>query len=110
MQYTCDALLAGPNLDNVSFSFDLAGKTTQMSNPLNTSMEEKEESYINKKLILIVNYRRFYMVGFALSSNHNNLIIVDYVKQTFFYQDDLKAIFLIPFGEFLAKAINLVLS
>lgn len=54
-------------------------RTAFVNAPIKTSMEEIDDG-LSRKLVLILNYRRYYMVGFALNPFNNSLIIVDYVK------------------------------
>lgn len=62
-----------------------------------------------KKLSLILNYRRFYILGFSINHYNGTLVIVDYVKQSVFYSDDIKPVLLIPYGEYLVKALKIIL-
>ena len=73
LQYTCESLQHGPNLDNVSFAFEFMQTEFDNEEPLHKStslaLQQKElrQSQIFKReLVLVVNYRRLFQVAFRV--------------------------------------------
>lgn len=101
LQYSNDSLRKGPNLDNVSFGFDLAHTscTSPTEHIFSTSLSNQSSSYLDRELIMTLNYRRIYLLGFKVDSVKKSLVIVDYVKQANTYPDDMKPVLFIPYGE-----------
>jgi len=77
MQYRCESLRPGPNMDNVSIVFEFA-QTEYLNNPAEEiyfgrsfQLEQKEiiKKQLFKELIMIISYRRVFQVGLKVNKS-----------------------------------------